>query len=114
MHLERFAKPSKTLIGSDSHTPTSGAMGCLAIGAGGLDVAKAMAGIGYRLTMPKVVQVNLHGKLSHGVSSKDIILELLKRLSVKGGVSKVLNIPEKVLKTYRFIKEQRLQIWELN
>ena len=64
-------------------------MGCLAIGAGGLDVAKAMAGIGYRLTMPKVVQVNLHGKLSHGVSSKDIILELLKRLSVKGGVSKV-------------------------
>ncbi len=89
VHLERFAKPSKTLIGSDSHTPTSGAMGCLAIGAGGLDVAKAMAGIGYRLTMPKVVQVNLHGKLSHGVSSKDIILELLKRLSVKGGVSKV-------------------------
>lgn len=89
VHLERFAKPSKTLIGSDSHTPTSGAMGCLAIGAGGLDVAKAMVGIGYRLTMPKVVQVNLHGKLSHGVSSKDIILELLKRLSVKGGVSKV-------------------------
>lgn len=89
VHLERFAKPSKTLIGSDSHTPTSGAMGCLAIGAGGLDVAKAMARIGYRLTMPKVVQVNLHGKLSHGVSSKDIILELLKRLSVKGGVSKV-------------------------
>ena len=89
VHLERSAKPSKTLIGSDSHTPTSGAMGCLAIGAGGLDVAKAMAGIGYRLTMPKVVQVNLHGKLSHGVSSKDIILELLKRLSVKGGVSKV-------------------------
>ena len=82
VHLERFAKPSKTLIGSDSHTPTSGAMGCLAIGAGGLDVAKAMAGIGYRLTMPKVVQVNLHGKLSHGVSSKDIILELLKRLTL--------------------------------
>lgn len=89
VHLERFAKPSKTLIGSDSHTPTSGAIGCLAIGAGGLDVAKAMAGIGYRLTMPKVVQVNLRGKLLHGVSSKDIILELLKRLSVKGGVSKI-------------------------
>ena len=89
VHLERFAKPSKTLIGSDSHTPTSGAIGCLAIGAGGLDVAKAMAGIGYRLTMPKVVKVNLYGKLLHGVSSKDIILELLRRLSVKGGVSKV-------------------------
>lgn len=89
VHLERFAKPSKTLIGSDSHTPTSGAIGCLAIGAGGLDVAKAMAGIEYRLTMPKVVQVNLRGKLLHGVSSKDIILELLKRLSVKGGVSKI-------------------------
>lgn len=89
VHLERFAKPQKTLIGSDSHTPTSSAMGCIAIGAGGLDVAKAMAGIGYRLTCPKVVEVKLTGTLAHGVSSKDIILKLLELLSVKGGVGKV-------------------------
>lgn len=89
VHLERFAKPGKTLIGSDSHTPTSSAMGCIAIGAGGLDVAKAMAGIGYRLTCPKVVEVKLTGTLTHGVSSKDIILKLLELLSVKGGVGKV-------------------------
>ncbi len=89
VHLERFAKPGKTLIGSDSHTPTSSAMGCIAIGAGGLDVAKAMAGIPYRLTMPEVIEVRLTGKLAHGVSSKDIILELLRRLTVKGGVTKV-------------------------
>lgn len=89
VHLERFAKPQKTLIGSDSHTPTSSAMGCIAIGAGGLDVAKAMAGIGYRLTCPKVVEVKLTGTLTHGVSSKDIILKLLELLSVKGGVGKV-------------------------
>ena len=89
VHLERFAKPQKTLIGSDSHTPTSSAIGCIAIGAGGLDVAKAMAGIGYRLTCPKVVEVKLTGTLAHGVSSKDIILKLLELLSVKGGVGKV-------------------------
>ena len=89
VHLERFAKPGKTLIGSDSHTPTSSAMGCIAIGAGGLDVAKAMAGIGYRLTCPKVVEVKLTGSLNHGASSKDIILKLLELLSVKGGVGKV-------------------------
>lgn len=89
VHLERFAKPGKTLIGSDSHTPTSSAMGMIAIGAGGLDVAKAMAGIPYRLNMPKVVKVELVGKLSHGVSAKDIILELLRHYTVKGGVGKV-------------------------
>lgn len=89
VHLERFAKPGKTLIGSDSHTPTAGAMASLAFGAGGLDVAKAMAGIGYRLSCPSVVNVKLTGKLSHGVSSKDIILKLLQLLSVKGGVGKV-------------------------
>lgn len=89
VHLERFACPGKTLIGSDSHTPTSSAMGCIAIGAGGLDVAKAMAGIPYRLTMPQVVEVRLTGKLQHGLSAKDIILELLRQLSVKGGVGKV-------------------------
>ncbi len=89
VHLERFAKPGKTLIGSDSHTPTSSAMGMIAIGAGGLDVAKAMAGIPYRLNMPKVVKVELIGKLTHGVSAKDIILELLRHYTVKGGVGKV-------------------------
>ena len=84
VHLERFAKPGKTLIGSDSHTPTSSAMGCIAIGAGGLDVAKAMAGIGYRLTCPKVVEVKLIGSLNHGASSKDIILVIkCKRRSWK-------------------------------
>lgn len=89
VHLERFAKPGKTLIGSDSHTPTSSAIGCFAIGAGGLDVAKAMAGIPYRLTCPQVTEVRLNGTLPHGVSSKDIILKLLEILSVKGGVGKV-------------------------
>lgn len=89
VHLERFAKPGKTLIGSDSHTPTAGAMASLAMGAGGLDVAKAMAGIGYTIPYPQVVEVRLEGKLNHGVSAKDIILELLKRRSVKGGVGKI-------------------------
>lgn len=98
VHLERFAKPGKTLIGSDSHTPTSSAIGCLAIGAGGLDVAKAMAGMPYRLTMPKIVEVRLHGHLRHGVSSKDIILELLRRLSVKGGVGCIFEYTGDALK----------------
>lgn len=89
VHLERFAKPGKTLIGSDSHTPTGGAMASIAIGAGGLDVAKAMAGLPYRITYPKVTQVWLEGTLPHGVSSKDVILELLRRETVKGGVGKV-------------------------
>lgn len=89
VHLERFTKPGKTLIGSDSHTPTSSAIGMLAIGAGGLDVAKAMAGYPYRLTMPEVVQVNLTGELGHGVGAKDIILKLLSLLTVKGGVNRV-------------------------
>ncbi|WP_305209248.1 aconitate hydratase [Dubosiella newyorkensis] len=89
LHLERFAKPGKTLIGSDSHTPTGGAMAMIAIGAGGLDVAKAMAGIPYRITYPKIIEVRLTGTLQHGVSSKDIILELLRRESVKGGVGKI-------------------------
>ena len=89
VHLERFAKPGKTLIGSDSHTPTAGAMACIAMGAGGLDVAKAMAGLPYTIPYPQVVEVRLEGKLNHGVSAKDIILELLKRRTVKGGVGKV-------------------------
>lgn len=90
VHLERFAKPGKTLLGSDSHTPTSSAIGSIAIGAGGLDVACAMAGQLFTLVMPKIVGVKLTGKLQNGVSAKDIILKLLSILSVKGGVNKVI------------------------
>jgi aconitate hydratase len=87
--LERYAKPGKTLLGADSHTPTGGGIGMLAIGAGGLDVAMAMAGQPFYLTMPKIVNVILKGKLQPWVSAKDIILELLRRLTVKGGVGKI-------------------------
>jgi len=90
VHLERFAKPGKTLLGSDSHTPTSSGIGCLAIGAGGLDVACAMAGMPFTLVMPKVVNIELKGKLTNGVSAKDIILKVLQLLTVKGGVNKVI------------------------
>ncbi len=89
VHVERFAKPGKTLLGSDSHTPTSGGVGMIAIGAGGLDVAAAMAGEPFYLKMPKIVGVKLTGKMPEWVSAKDIILELLKRLTVKGGVGKI-------------------------
>ena len=90
VHLERFGKPGKTLIGSDSHTPTGGGIGMLAIGAGGLDVAVAMGGGAYYITMPKMVRVNLTGKLSPWVSAKDIILAVLRVMSVKGGVGKIV------------------------
>ena len=90
VHLERFAKPGTTLLGSDSHTPTAGGIGALAIGAGGLDVACAMAGRPFHLAMPEIINVRLHGRLSKGVSSKDIILKILQILSVKGGVGKVI------------------------
>ncbi len=90
VHLERFSKPGKTLLGSDSHTPTSGGIGMLAIGAGGLDVALAMAGEGFSLVMPKIVNIELRGKLNKGVSAKDVILEVLRMLTVKGGVNKVI------------------------
>ncbi|MDD2211501.1 MAG: aconitate hydratase [Clostridia bacterium] len=89
VHLERFAVPGQTLLGSDSHTPTAGAMGTLAIGAGGMDVAVAMGGGAYYLNMPQIVNVHLKGKLPPWVSAKDIILTLLRRLSVKGGVGKI-------------------------
>ena len=89
VHLERFARPGKTLLGSDSHTPTAGGAGSLAIGAGGLDVALAMGGGAFYLNMPKIVGVKLTGELKPWVSAKDVILELLKRLDVKGGVGKV-------------------------
>lgn len=87
--LERFSKPGETLIGSDSHTPTAGGVGMLAIGAGGLDVALAMGGVAYNINAPKVCKVNLINKLNKMVAAKDIILEVLRRLSVKGGVGRV-------------------------
>jgi aconitate hydratase len=90
VHLERFAHPGYTLLGSDSHTPTAGGMGSLAIGAGGLDVACAMAGMPFPMVMPKVVNVKLHNKLPKGVAAKDIILYVLKVMTVKGGVNKVI------------------------
>ncbi|MBI5902939.1 MAG: aconitate hydratase [Deltaproteobacteria bacterium] len=90
VHLERFGVPGQTLLGSDSHTPTSGGIGMLAIGAGGLDVAVAMGGGPFNLVYPRVVLVNLKGKLKPWVSAKDVILELLRRMTVKGGVGKII------------------------
>ena len=90
VHLERYGIPGWTLLGSDSHTPTGGGIGMLAIGAGGLDVAVAMGGGAYYLTCPRVVNVHLTGRLPYGVAAKDIILEVLRRLTVKGGVGKVM------------------------
>jgi aconitate hydratase len=89
VHLERFAAPGGVLLGADSHTPTAGGMGMVAIGVGGLDVALAMAGEPFHLKVPKVVEVTLSGKLSDWVSAKDIILEMLRRFTVKGGVGKI-------------------------
>ncbi len=90
VHLERFGVPGKTLIGSDSHTPTGGGLGMIAIGAGGMDVAVAMGGGTYYITCPKIIKVELKGKLQPWVAAKDVILEVLKRLSVKGGVGKIV------------------------
>jgi len=105
VHLERFTKPGQVLLGSDSHTPNAGAMGMIAIGVGGLNIALAMAGEAYYLKVPQVILVNLKGKLRPWVASKDIMLELLRRLSVRGGVGKIfefggpgvkgLSIPER-------------------
>ncbi len=89
VHLEKFGIPGKTLLGSDSHTPTGGGLGMIAIGAGGLDVAVAMGGGAFHLVMPKIIGVNLTGKLKNGVSAKDIILEVLRQETVKGGVSAI-------------------------
>jgi len=99
VHLERFGVPGKTLIGSDSHTPTGGGIGMIAIGAGGLDVAVAMGGGAYYITYPKIVKVNLTGKLNSWCAAKDVILEVLKRLSVKGGVGKVIEYCGEGVKT---------------
>ncbi|MBR5518332.1 MAG: aconitate hydratase [Clostridia bacterium] len=99
VHLERFGVPGKTLIGSDSHTPTGGGIGMIAIGAGGLDVAVAMGGGAYYITYPKIVKVNLTGKLNSWCAAKDVILEVLKRLTVKGGVGKVIEYCGEGVKT---------------
>ena len=142
VHLERFGIPGKTLIGSDSHTPTGGGLGMIAIGADGLDVAVAMGGGTYYITYPKIVKVELKGKLSPWVSAKDVILEVLRRMSVKGGVGKImeycgegvktLSVPERATitnmgaelgattsifpsdeRTYEFLKAQkREQVWQ--
>ena len=99
VQLERIGKPGKTLLGSDSHTPTGGALGMIAIGAGGLDVAVAMGGGEYYLNCPSVVNVHLTGQLQRGVAAKDVILELLRILSVKGGVGKVMEYTGPGVKT---------------
>jgi len=90
LHVERFAIPGKTLLGADSHTPTSGAVGSISIGAGGLDVALAMAGEAFSLTVPEVIKVELEGTLNPGVSAKDVSLYLLSQVGVKGGVNKIM------------------------
>ena len=97
--LERFSTPSDTLIGSDSHTPTAGGVGMLAMGAGGLDVALAMGGGAYNINTPKVVKINLTGKLNKMVTAKDVILEVLRKLTVKGGVGKVFEYAGEGVKT---------------
>lgn len=99
VHLERFGKPGKTLIGSDSHTPTGGGIGMLAMGAGGLDVAVAMGGGAYYITMPKMYKVNLTGKLRPFVTAKDVSLEILRILSVKGGVGSIIEWAGEGVKT---------------
>lgn len=99
IHLERFGIPGKTLLGSDSHTPTAGGLGMLAIGVGGLDVAVAMAGYPFYLNMPEVVKVELKGELKPYVTAKDVILELLRRLTVKGGVGKIFEYAGEGVKT---------------
>ncbi|KGM95057.1 aconitate hydratase [Clostridium novyi A str. 4552] len=99
VHLERFGVPGQTLVGSDSHTPTAGGIGMIGIGAGGLDVAVAMGGGEYYIKTPKVVKVELTGKLNSWVSAKDIILELLRRLTVKGGVDKIFEYAGEGVKT---------------
>ena len=99
VHLERFGVPGKTLIGSDSHTPTGGGIGMLAFGAGGLDVAVAMGGGEYHINMPKMTKINLTGKLSPWVSAKDVILAVLQKMSVKGGVGKIIEYGGEGIKT---------------
>ena len=100
LHVERFAIPGKTLLGADSHTPTTGALGSIAIGAGGLDVALAMAGESFSLTVPEVIKVQLEGTLNPGVSAKDVSLYLLSQVGVKGGVNKIMEYSGKGIKNF--------------
>ena len=113
VHLERFARPGQVLLGSDSHTPNAGAMGMVAIGVGGLDVALAMAGEPY-LKMPRVVLVSLKGKLPPWAASKDIMLELLRRLTVRGGVGKIFEFGGPGVRPSPSRKGLQSPIWEQN
>lgn len=108
LHTERFAAPGKTLLGSDSHTPTSGALGMIAIGAGGMSVAMAMAGQPFPLVMPQVINVKLTGKLRPGVAAKDVILEILRIMTVKGGVGKVLEYTGSGVETLSVTERQTI------
>ncbi len=108
LQCQRFAAPGKTLLGSDSHTPTSGALGMLAIGSGGLTVAKSCLGMGFRMTMPKILNVRLKGALRPGVSSKDAALELLRRLSVKGGRGYILEFTGEGIRNLSVSQRQTL------
>ena len=108
LQCQRFAAPGKTLLGSDSHTPTSGALGMLAIGSGGLTVAKSCLGMGFRMTMPKILNVRLKGVLRPGVSSKDAALELLRRLSVKGGRGYILEFTGEGVRSLSVSQRQTL------
>jgi len=104
VHLERFGVPGKTLLGSDSHTPTGGGLGMLAMGAGGLEVAMAMAGEPFYIRMPEVMGVKLTGTLPEWVSAKDVILEMLRRYDVKGCVGKIVSSFYSILRTaYNYI-----------
>jgi aconitate hydratase len=99
LHCQRFAKPGKIMLGADSHTPTSGALGMLSIGSGGLTVAKSMLGEGFRMTTPKVINIRLTGKLNPGVAAKDIALEALRILTVKGGIGAIIEYTGEGVKT---------------
>ena len=102
VHAARFGVPGKICMGGDSHTPHGGAIGMLCIGVGGMDVATAMTGVPMRLKMPKVVNVRLTGSLRPGVNAKEVILELLRRVSIKGGLGKVyMSIPAPAWKRWR-------------
>jgi len=114
VHKENFAAPGKTMLGSDSHTPTPGGMGELAIGAGGLDIAVAMGGGAYYVEMPEVVSVRLEGELPAWATAKDVILELLRRLSVKGGVGKVLEYTGPGVESLTVPERRRSPTWGRN
>ena len=113
VHLERFGIPGKTLIGSDSHTPTGGGIGMLAFGAGGLDVAVAMGGGAYYITMPKMIKVNLTGRLRPFVTAKDVSLEILRILSVKGGVGYIVEWGGEGIKTLSVQQMSSTEVFQI-